>query len=179
MTESTELKDSILTATVHLLGENGLLGCSIEHVSRAARCAKGLVNYHFGSKDRLLEAVADRIRDRRRQSRVAALSVGLGTKALDALWDTLHREVTTGEARAWFALASGSPQLLAREANTGLELVQLATRALDLRDEAIPVLLLLSALDGFQLRLLAGTPSDEVRETFDRFWLLVLLAEAE
>jgi AcrR family transcriptional regulator len=175
----TPLRDAIISSTIQLLGNRGLTGCSIENVSRAAECAKGLVNYHFGSKRRLLDSVALQLRDRRSQSRSASLSAGLGTRALDALWDTLLREVREGEARAWFALASDDPRLLSLEAQTGLELVRLATRALDLSDDAIPSLLLLATLDGLQLSLLSGTPPHEVRESFDRFWLLLLLAESE
>jgi AcrR family transcriptional regulator len=45
---------AILQAAEKLFGEKGYQGVSIEEIARTAGVAKGLVNYHFGSKEKLL-----------------------------------------------------------------------------------------------------------------------------
>ena len=51
---STERFDTILRVAERLIGENGYQSVSIEEIARKAGVSKGLVNYHFGSKEDLL-----------------------------------------------------------------------------------------------------------------------------
>ena len=45
---------SILQTAERLFGEKGYQGVSIDEIAKAAGVAKGLINYHFGSKENLL-----------------------------------------------------------------------------------------------------------------------------
>ena len=54
---SNERYQSILKAAERLFGEKGYQGVSIEEIARTAGVSKGLVIYHFGSKEDLLVQV--------------------------------------------------------------------------------------------------------------------------
>ncbi len=52
-----ERYQAILQTAIKLFGERGYQAVSIDEIARTAGVAKGLVNYHFGSKEKLLEEV--------------------------------------------------------------------------------------------------------------------------
>ncbi len=54
---SNERYQSILKAAEQLFGEKGYHGVSIEEIAKTAEVSKGLVIYHFGSKEELLVQV--------------------------------------------------------------------------------------------------------------------------
>ncbi len=54
---SNERYQSILKAAEQLFGEKGYQGVSIEEIAKTAEVSKGLVIYHFGSKEELLVQV--------------------------------------------------------------------------------------------------------------------------
>lgn len=170
-------RQRILQAALEIAGSAGLIECSVEQISTRAGCAKGLVNYHFGSKNSLLAEAARTLRDRRLETRLGALSLG-GTDGLDRLWRMLVAETRTGEAAAWLGLVAhpatrshavfGKPELA--------RLHQAAARALGFASLAPAMDLVTPALDGIQLSLLAGRAPGELRESYDVLWLALLKA---
>lgn len=172
-----ETRDRVLEATLTLLSEKGLHGWTLDAVAARTPCAKGLVNYHFGSKSRLLEVAAEQVRNRRAADRVRALQQD-GAMALDALWRVLTEENRAGRFALWLALLGHQPTAAGaalppdslRNLTTAAATV-LAVPASNPLMGAFPAM-----LDGFQLLLLQGRPEAEVRELYDR-WLLTLLEE--
>ena len=175
--DDTGIRDGILTATVDLLIDRGLQGWTLEAVAARTPCAKGLVNYHFGSKHRLLGLVAERVRSRRVVERGRALQED-GAKALDALWLVLTEEVRAGRFALWLALLGHRPTATSAALTpdvlqelTGAAATVLAVPASNPLLGTFPAM-----LDGFQLLLLQERPEAEVRELYDR-WLLTLIEE--
>jgi AcrR family transcriptional regulator len=171
------MKDAILNAAIDLLVHQGLANWTVEEAARKAGCAKGLVNYHYRSKQELLVQAAESIRSRRAADRLAALETP-GTSALDRLWSELTREVASGRFAAWLSLlAGGEPYRRAaslKENDTGAFTAAL-DRALGLEDQLETSAALIEAtLDGLQLRLLQGAPAAVAEEAYQRFWLSVV-----
>jgi AcrR family transcriptional regulator len=167
------MKIEILDAAKTVLVRNGLAAWTIEDVAKEAHCAKGLVNYHYKTKARLLAQVGEALREDRTGRRLAALQ-NEGATALDALWNTLSAEVRTGELAAWLALAAlpdGAIQHSLRSPeNEMANLAEAATRAFGIGDRSLGQVME-SVLTGFQIALLHGHDDHTVREAYHRFWL--------
>ncbi|MDH4322200.1 MAG: CerR family C-terminal domain-containing protein [Desulfobulbaceae bacterium] len=58
--EPKETKTRLLDAAEHLFAENGYHGTSLRMITTAAGANLAAVNYHFGSKEALIEAVIER-----------------------------------------------------------------------------------------------------------------------
>jgi AcrR family transcriptional regulator len=168
----------IIDAAKAILIREGLAGWTVERVAKEAGCAKGLVHYHFETKWQLLGLVASALR-RERIARRAQAFGRRGTDALDALWNVLLAETTSGESAGWFALATVQDETV-REAlpATSDDLRRVAAAmaiALDLPEfPAGRLRVVLATLDGMQLPLLLGDDPEAVREVYDRYWLAVL-----
>ena len=52
--------EALLQAAIAVLAEHGVEGATIADITRRAGVAQGLVNYYFGGKEQLIEAVIDR-----------------------------------------------------------------------------------------------------------------------
>lgn len=169
--------ETIIDSAAGLTQANGLHGWNLDMVARSAGCAKGLVNYHFGSKDTLLALVRERLEFQRREARIGALAGAAGTEALDRLWRVLEEEVAAGGFGAWLDLTRHfGPSTEGAAAADDDRLAHGAARALgiaegELADDAT---VLGPALDGLQLRLLQGASPSRVREGFERLWWGVL-----
>lgn len=85
----------ILDAAARLFGREGYQGASMGQVAEEAGVSKGLLHYHFRSKEHLLieaqratfRQIHARFDDRFRQGDV---SLDTALEALDALWDALY-----------------------------------------------------------------------------------------
>lgn len=175
MTSQLSSINQIIGSGIELLSSVGLNGCSVEAIASRSCCAKGLVNYHFGSKDALLLRVAERLRDERHQSRVAAMDRP-GSAALDALWRVTAADVRSGCSRAWLALLSNPPTAESIQP-TGLQiqsLTRVVGEALEIPVDRLDPVLLQAGLEGIEVRLLCGAEPILVREAYDRFWLGIL-----
>lgn len=171
------MKDEILSAAIDVIALHGLNNWTVEEVANRAHCAKGLINYHYRSKQELLRVAADTIRDDRSARRLAAVQ-SPGTGALDRLWETLVKEVESGWFSAWLSLVASEDPLRKAAAERPAEAAAFATalgRALD-QDRALDSrgALIQAALDGLQLRLLQGASPGETEEAYHRFWLTVV-----
>lgn len=175
MRNHDDSRSRIIEATLALLTERGPGGWTLADVARAASCAKGLVNYHFKTKQRLIDLATEEVRTRRAAERIRAAS-GEGTAALDTLWASLVAEVRTGRFALWLALV-GHPSTrgtASEPANALRELTDAVATALSL-PVSNPLLGSVPAmLDGLQLLLLQGVAEGEVREYYDRWWLTLL-----
>jgi AcrR family transcriptional regulator len=172
-----ESQARILHAAIEVLKDRGLTDWTVDEVAKRAECAKGLVNYHFSSKNTLLNLAATQTRTARNATRILALKRP-GTEALDRLWNAITSEVLSGGTQLWLALLAypptkGNATVNAVERQT---LASHAAKALSL-DPTHPALAILPAtLDGLELQLFQGAEEADVREQYDRFWLDLLTA---
>lgn len=171
------MKDTILTAAIEVVALHGLNNWTVEEVANRAHCAKGLVNYHYRSKNELLALAAETIRNDRCARRLAAVQVR-GTAALDRLWQVLLKEVDSGWFAAWLSLLSADDPLRRNAASQPQESRRFASalgRSLSLGDDLTDRAELIQAgLDGLQLQLLSGVDTEEVEAAYHRFWLTVV-----
>jgi len=171
------LKDNILSAAIEVIALHGLNNWTVEEVANRAHCAKGLVNYHYRSKQELLTRAAETIRDDRYARRLAALQTP-GSQALDRLWRALVQEVESGWFGAWLSLtAADAPyrKAAAQQLGDSDALAAALGKALDLGDQLVPRAPLLQAfLDGLELRLLQGASAEETEEAYHRCLLLLV-----
>jgi AcrR family transcriptional regulator len=168
----------ILSASLDLLLQTGPGGWTLEAVANRARCAKGLVLYHFGSKDELLASTAEQLARQRLAARVEALAPG-GATGLDRLWQLLLVEIADGQFRLWLTLLADprTQPLVGMDPASRHTLAVAAATALDLPTSTPGLRTLPSALDGFQIALFEKEDQTVVREAYDRWWL-DLVAEA-
>jgi AcrR family transcriptional regulator len=171
------MKDVILTAAIDVIALHGLNNWTVEEVANRAHCAKGLVNYHYRSKQDLLVLAAETLRDDRYARRLAAVAQP-GTAALDRLWTALIHEVESGWFAAWNSLLSSDGPLRKGAAERPAEVEAFAislSRSLGLGEELRPrASLIQAALDGLQLRMLQGAPAKETEEDYTNFWVMAL-----
>lgn len=120
MKKSTEqARDRIINAGRRVLRRVGAFRLTIDLVAAEARCAKGLIHYHFGTKTQLLSELLRRAsQDRLRRWR-EALAVDDVQDAIAATWETLLEEAEESEIHGG-GLAGSSMEL--RE--LGLEIHQ-------------------------------------------------------
>lgn len=171
------MKDAILSAAIDVVAIHGLNNWTVEEVANRARCAKGLVNYHYRSKQDLLVQSAETLRDDRSARRLAAVQTP-GSQSLDRLWKALTLEVETGWYAAWlsFVASDGPLRAAARtQAADSRALADAMGKVLDQGPEfVVRAHQIESTLDGLQLGLLQGVPAAEMEEAFDQFWLATL-----
>ncbi|AND68544.1 TetR family transcriptional regulator [Dyella thiooxydans] len=74
MNSSTSTKERILTAAEALFAQRGFDGASLRQLTSAAGVNLAAVNYHFGSKEKLVEQVFKRRLDALNQHRLAELA---------------------------------------------------------------------------------------------------------
>ena len=156
----------ILDASADLLADAGLSSWTIDGVATRARCAKGLVLYHYRTKQLLLKATADFLAGRAASDRLAAVRGDEGA-VLDRLWTALVQDVESGRFAGRVGLsAMGLPGSLPQglrdrlAQSLGIEPAALGS------EKAIE-----AVLDGLSLQLLAGIPAEQARECYDRLWL--------
>jgi AcrR family transcriptional regulator len=172
------VKDAILAASVETIVEHGLNDWTVEEVANKARCAKGLVNYHFRSKAELLHLTAEAIAFNRHARRLAAIASDHGASVLDNLWEAIRLEVQSGWFAAWLGFVAGEPtaRLTRLEpAEFKDQLRSALTRALVLPADALPdPVVLVAMLDGIALRLQLDEPEAGVKDAYHRLWLGML-----
>jgi TetR/AcrR family transcriptional repressor of bet genes len=101
-------RQSLIDATIRVIGKHGIADCSLERVAAAAGVSHGLIRHHFGGKGALLEAAYQGLADRF----LAVLDEAVGNcngdvlVCLNAYIDLVHDPLSLGEdhALAWFGL---------------------------------------------------------------------------
>lgn len=180
-------RDAIVNAAVGQLVSAGLAAFTVARVARAARSSSALIHYHFATKQRLLQAAAERLASRRTDVRLARLDGERGLAALDALWDALAAGAARDSERAWHDLVllaradPGVAALLLRERDRERRgLAALLPRLLgDLGSRpGIPAddvaALFLTFVDGLAGSLALGADARELRGAFDAFCLALV-----
>jgi AcrR family transcriptional regulator len=154
--DSTPTRSAILSAALQTLRRAGLDGFTIAAIAQRAGVAKGLVPYHFGSRQRLLARCGAEIAEERARRLAAALDGRTGAAAADAGWEELRRQQADGTARAWQALCSA-------------DVIDRSNNNQDFEDTARGML-----LDGCSAALATGAPLQDVKDAFDAGWLALL-----
>lgn len=154
--DASSTRSAILAAAVQILQRGGVEGFTLDAVARRAGVVKGLLLYHYASRNRLLRAAAAQIAATREAAIGRALGSASGSAGLDACWEELRRQAEDGTARAWLSLCAAG--LIDRSArNAGLE---------DAAREAI--------VDGCAAALASGVPLADARDAYDALWLALL-----
>lgn len=173
----------ILDAADRLLRRGG--GGTVDDVAREARCAKGLVNYHFKSKAALLAAVAARLAQRRRSQWTDAFRAPTPAAAIERSWALLVSESQDGTIRAWTSLCAQRDRVTDRtvriEAAGFSQAIAAATKGL-LDDLGLAPtvsveelgLLLAGVVYGMGLQLESGTEPSRLQGAYAAAWLGVL-----
>jgi len=181
-------RDTIAQAASTCLASLGVNRITVARVAKAASVSTALVHYHFSTKRKLLAAAAEALARRRTDVRVAALAAGQGLASLDALWEVVAEDAGVERAALDLLLLARDD----REVRTHLtrERVREQSRVAALlppllggqdRSPRIPIDELAATvctfLDGVAASLQAGLPGNDVRASYDAFWLaLVALA---
>lgn len=99
-----ETRRRLLDVAEQLFAEHGVAGTSIRSINAAAGLAPAAVHYHFGSKDRLLDAVVARRGGRmiEHQAELLAEVAAVGTPTVE--------DVLATTAAAFFAQIDGDPE---------------------------------------------------------------------
>lgn len=171
----SQAKPAIIEISIALAMEYGLTSWTVEDVSRRAGCAKGLVLYHFKTKDQLLLALADAVRQRSVASYLEALDRP-PLEAIERLWQVLVTEARDGTAALRMSLL-GDARTRAAIAPTEVERQALSAaigRAFSVAASDPLVIALPASWVGFQVQILEGAAPTAVRDGFDAFWLGVL-----
>lgn len=189
MKDAAKTRDSIVDSACEALGDLGLAYLTVSVVAERAKVSTALVHYHFDTKARLLVAAAERVAARRHERRARALGSARGLAGVDALWEVVASNVSSGVERAFLELALHSrADVATAEAMTA----QRRTHRAAMVDRLPPLLRELGAvaapatdelaaaldaqLDGLSLALLAGEDPAVVRTAYDAFWLSLLAA---
>lgn len=154
--DSSSTRSAILAAAVETLRRGGVEAFTLDAVAQRAGVVKGLVLYHYASRNGLLKTAAAQVAQARTGAIARVLSSGSGTAALDACWDELRRQAEDGTARAWLSLCAAG--LIDRSANNG----GFEETAQD------------AVIDGCAAALASGVPLADVRDAYDALWLALL-----
>jgi len=160
----------LLEAAIHLIGDQGLDAVTHRAVAAAAGVPAASTSYYFRSKDELIDealrTLAEREIERLRERRVA---LGAGAADLEAttaaLADWIEEQLTPAGRVAMLAQYQLQLEAARRPAARDIlaawkdgtdDLAETAMRALGARDVETSGILLVCAIDGLRLRLMAS-----------------------
>ncbi len=104
--KSDEARSGILNAATKILCDRGAERTTISAVADEAGCAKGLVNYHFKSKDNLLAATLRQLADSRLDAWQSAFKARTPEAVIDRTWKLILDESRTGVLKAMASSSS-------------------------------------------------------------------------
>ncbi len=181
----SDLKTQIVEVTVATARAAGLANVTLDLISHAVPCSKGLVTYHFGSKARLVaESVAHIYAQREAgwQRKLDGADIG---NTINRSWEMLIAEHGDGTLPLVLAAFVAPDEEVVRSAADGHTRFcrAIADRVVRLlRDSGLRSTirsdhlgnLLASLVSGSTVSLVAGAEPDEVREAYAAGWLGVL-----
>jgi AcrR family transcriptional regulator len=154
---------------------------SLSDIAAEAGVSKALIVYHFGGRDSLIAAVADRLSDAITMRERAALSES--ALAVDALWRWLESELSRGDIRVLLSLTdmgnavvhAANARAATRRRASATETTARLFETLGLRPR-VPAALLADVVVAFidGLALDASRDPAAQRVAFDVFWLAML-----
>lgn len=95
----------IVDATIDQLVAEGIGAFNLQDVARRAGVSKGLIHYHFASREALLARAVDVIEMGMTARLAGTLQDAAPAGAIDRLWDALEHELTLGHLRVLGELA--------------------------------------------------------------------------
>jgi len=178
-------RKAILDAADLVLKRDGAFNMTMDAVARAAGCAKGLLHYHFHTKQRLLVEAVDRISTEREVQWTQAFDTADPHEAIDRTWNVIAQEVESGTLRAWSSLLtlsdSAVDQAVSKASARFRDQITTATRDLLARancESTLPVdrlgWLLTAVVDGMSFQLAAGADAEVLADAYAAAWLGVL-----
>lgn len=183
-----EAQEKILTATVSRLLAVGAAKLNMQDVADYAGVSKGLIHYHFDSKDTLLARTVDWMTAQIDERERGALKGATAHTAIDLLWRALTTELSLGHVRVLADLAHYPNALVdasmrasgSQRRSAATQTVESLFSALELRPR-VPAHLLADVVLAFNTGLAVDwsfAADAERRVAFDVFWLALLsLAE--
>jgi len=96
----------ILDAAETVLQQRGAHAMTMDAVARTAKCAKGLVHYHFQTKKQLLVETVVQIADAREALWIEAFDTPNPQDAIDLTWEVVKGEANSGTLKAWTSLVA-------------------------------------------------------------------------
>jgi len=183
--ENQRARSRILDAAEHLLREKPHRNITIQQIASKAGCAKGLVNYHFKTKDALLAAVADRLADRRATEWASALGGLNVTRALSESWALVLKESSEHPTQVFEALRAAGSEKTVRSVNDSQSayFAALSSGALGLLERAgfaptIPAAdlgaLIACGIEGFVRAAAQGIPAQRLEPSYAALWAAAL-----
>ena len=181
-----EARERILECAEALMKQRGGEAVSIEAVAAAAGSAKGLVHYHFKTKQGLFSAVAERLTATRTSRWKAAFDAPSAQGAVQQTWSLLTDESGDGTVRAWQSLVGVEDRLtdgLAKKLRAEFASSLCSAFTSMLREELglTPTIpdseigqLLEAMVDGMGLQLTSGTEATALEGAYSAAWLGIL-----
>jgi AcrR family transcriptional regulator len=178
-------RDTIARAALLLVGQRGAGEVTVAEVASEVGCAKGLVHYHFKSKQRLWEAAAIELATDRCTRWTDAMKEGAPRQAIDATWNLLVGESASGVLLAWttlFGPGGHVPEQLVSETHQTFSraLGRAARQMLERSGERLRIpeselgLLLGAVVNGMGFQLLGGADRSELEGSYAATWLGIL-----
>ncbi len=180
-----EASAAILLAAVDQLLAGPVTRVTLDSVASAAGCAKGLVHYHFKTKDKLLSAAAERIWAERAAAWKVALHGPDPRGVIGAAWSLIANEAGRGVTAASTALGMESSDVVVRTVSSArlrmlsqlVEDVDALFRRMELTS-SVPTgeiaLLLMAVIDGLGLQVASGASADALEPAWHALWAGVL-----
>ncbi len=148
-------------------------------------CAKGLLNYHFNTKDQLVALAAERLLADRESLWKEALDTQDPDAAISQAWELIKQEADSGFWRAWTSLSASSDKVTVRTVNTAIDSF---SRTLGKSVDAVLASIGLSptiavtelghlvgaAVQGFGMQLASGVPESHVEGAHAALWVSIL-----
>ncbi|KPK07447.1 MAG: hypothetical protein AMS20_02785 [Gemmatimonas sp. SG8_28] len=184
-TDKDESRNLILNAALDVLRERGSSNVTVASVAERAGCAKGLVHYHFKTKQNLWHAAIEHLTRHRIASWSDALASLSPSEAVQQTWALLVRESEDGTAAAWFSMLDASSELPADLITEAIETFAAAVadacrrmfERLDVRTRIRPEeigWMLASMVSGTGFLLTRGADAPKLENAYAAAWLGVL-----
>lgn len=184
-TDRDASRDLILGAAVRVVRRLGSSGVTVASVAEEAGCAKGLVHYHFHTKQQLLESAAQSLSADRVGRWTEAFESGNPSEIIERTWKLLAEESADGTVLAWTSLLGPGTEVpepvtssLVAAFGTALgdSLGGMLARH-DVRCRVSPRevgWLLASVVSGVGFLLLSGAGRNDLEDAYAAAWLGIL-----
>ena len=181
----SDARDRVLSVTIRHAKRGGLSAITLDAVADETGCAKGLVTYHFGSKDALIHSATEEILRAHEAQWKQALHADSFETAIRQTWQTLLAEVRDGYWRAWLSLVTSKDrvivQLVSNHITRFTEALRSATES-QIRTMGLEPTVSLSELgnflaagiSGMGLHLATGAKPDILEGAHSAMWVAVL-----
>ena len=183
MADTAKLR--ILAAAKAGLRKTGATELTIDMVAEDAACAKGLVHYHYKTKDQLVAAAADSLLSDYEAKWAAALRTGSPDEAISKTWALVVAEARDGTPHAWASLKSYGQNMTGQTVKIIVDRlsVTLSSGIRDLLDRngfSLTIStdevgrLAAAAVQGFEFQLAAGVAPETLEGSYAALWVGIL-----